>query len=116
MGSLLAIVALAVIVLVWVDSLRARERAVSSCAEACRRMDVQFLDQTVALSRIGIARGSGRALAIRRRYVFEFSTNGSDRRHGCAELLGPEVHYVQLDHPDGSTILDPAASAEPKLH
>lgn len=116
MDSLLGIIALAVIVLVWVDSLRARERAVSSCAEACRRMDVQFLDQTVALSRIGLARGQGRAVVIRRRYVFEFSTNGSDRRHGCAELLGPEVHYVQLDHPDGSTILDPDGGAELRLH
>lgn len=116
MGALLGLAALAVIVLVWLDTLRARERAVAGCAAACRRMDVQFLDQTVALAFIGLARQPGGGVVIRRRYVFDFSTDGADRRHGCAELLGIQVHYVQLDHPDGSTILDPVDGAELRLH
>ena len=37
----------------WIDSLRARERAVQLCHASCRARGVQLLDQTVAVFGLG---------------------------------------------------------------
>lgn len=93
------------LILFWVDSLRARERAVAVCANACRQMEVQFLDQTVAISRLGLGRGGRGWLSLRRTYGFEFSTDGTDRWKGRAVLLGKRVESVQMEGAEGVTIL-----------
>ncbi|HKJ08398.1 MAG TPA: DUF3301 domain-containing protein [Gammaproteobacteria bacterium] len=89
----------------WMDSLRARERALHVCGGACRRLDVQLLDETVALCGLGVGRGEGGYLQLRRRYHFEFSSNGSDRWQGRVVLLGTAVQTLQMDYPDGSTTI-----------
>lgn len=106
MSPLAVIGAIAVLVWFWVNSLRAREQAVQQCAAACQQMNVQFLDQTVALCHLGLGKAGRGRIQIRRGYSFEFSTDGVNRHKGHTELLGSRVEYVQLDHPDGSTILD----------
>ena len=56
----------------WLDSLRARERAVQAGRAACKRYDLQFLDETVSFTRLRLARGEDGNLKIRRTYTFEF--------------------------------------------
>jgi hypothetical protein len=51
-----AIVLIAAGLLLWVDSLRARERAVKAGRDACARYDLQFLDETVSFTRLRLAR------------------------------------------------------------
>src|SRR5439155_968373 len=46
-----AIVFIIVGALLWIDSLRARERAVEAGRSACARYDLQFLDETVCFAR-----------------------------------------------------------------
>lgn len=89
----------------WMDSLRARERALHVCGGACRRVEVQLLDDTVVLCGLGVGRSERGYLQLRRRYRFEFSTNGSDRWHGQVVLLGLAVQSVQLDQPNGATTI-----------
>ena len=105
MNSLIALLGAGVIIWFWMDSLRARERALEIGAAACRQTNAQMLDQTVSLVGLGIGLSCQRRLLFRRRYRFEFSTNGVNRWHGRVILLGPIVESVQMDHPEGSTIL-----------
>jgi Protein of unknown function (DUF3301) len=103
--AILALVAIAAGVWFWADSLRARERMTTTCARLCENMHLQFLDETVALARLRLTRTYHGALAWRRTYVFEFSESGSDRWKGRALLIGRQVESVQLDNPQGVTIL-----------
>lgn len=112
--GLLVLIALAAIGWFWSDSLRARESMTAACTRICRDMHLQFLDETVALARLRLARAPSGNLTWRRLYVFEFSESGADRWKGRAQLIGRRVESVQLDNPQGVTILDgahPASSA-----
>lgn len=89
----------------WYDSLGAREQALSACRRACEQLDVQLLDQTVAVVRLGWGRDGHGRLRWRRGYRFEFSRDGADRWPGQLQLFGRQVESIQLEHPDGTIIL-----------
>ncbi len=97
MSALWLLLALALILVFWHDSLRARERARKVSAEVCRRQGVQLLDDTVALSRLGLARDAGGRARLERRYVFEFSATGRSRARGTLVMLGQVVEVVHLE-------------------
>jgi hypothetical protein len=92
-----AIVLIVVGALFWADSLRARERAVRAGRSACRRYDLQFLDDTVSFARLRLARDDGGQLKIARTYTFEFSDTGNNRRHGAIVMLGGEVADLHME-------------------
>jgi hypothetical protein len=92
-----AILAIALGIMLWIDSLRARERAVEAGRAACRRYDLQFLDDTVSFSRLRLARGEDGMLKLARTYTFEFSDTGNNRRHGAIVMLGGELQDLQLE-------------------
>jgi hypothetical protein len=81
----------------WLDSLRARERAVQAGRAACMRYELQFLDETVSFTRLRLARGEDGNLKIARTYTFEFSDTGNNRRHGAIVMLGGELLDLQLE-------------------
>jgi hypothetical protein len=93
-GALLAVVLL---VLFFLDSLRARERAVRAGREACKRYELQFLDDTVSFARLRLARDDEGRLKLSRTYTFEFSETGNTRRHGAIVMLGQELRDIQLE-------------------
>ena len=92
-----AIVLIAAGLLLWVDSLRARERAVKAGRDACERYDLQFLDDTVAFTRLRLARDGEGQLKISRTYSFEFSDTGNNRRHGAIVMLGGDLADLRLE-------------------
>jgi hypothetical protein len=92
-----AILAFAAGVLLWLDSLRARERAVRAGRSACERYALQFLDDTVSFARLRLARNRDGELRIARTYTFEFSDTGDNRRQGAIVMLGGEVEDLQLE-------------------
>ena len=106
-GTLAALVALGLIIWFWSESLRSRELVLRACAEVCRQMDFQLLDQTVSVWKLGIGRDDTGRLRVRRYYVFEFSFDGVERHRGHAVLLGRSLEYVEMKHPDGSVIQGP---------
>jgi hypothetical protein len=81
----------------WIDSLRARERALSAGRGACERYDVQLLDETVQFARLRLARDDEGRLRLRRTYTFEFSDTGNNRRHGAIVMLGAQLQDLQLE-------------------
>jgi len=99
----------------WNDSLRARERMLATCVRLCRELKLQFLDETVQLARLGIARNPGHGLQVIRHYEFEFSGTGQDRWKGRATLAGRRVLSVQFDHPEGVTIVGGSAPVSAEL-
>jgi len=92
-----AIVLIGAGIFLWLDSLRARERAVQAGRSACERYSLQFLDDTVSFARLRLARDEDGQLAIRRTYTFEFSDTGNNRRHGAIVMLGARLLDLQLE-------------------
>jgi hypothetical protein len=97
MWEVLAIALIAAGMFLWLDSLRARERALQAGRSACERYAVQFLDDTVAFARMRLARNDEGGLRIARTYTFEFSDTGNNRRHGAIVMLGAQLQDVQLE-------------------
>ena len=95
-GVLLGLLLIGALYLAWRDSMRARERAVLFCRKLCSRHEVQFLDDTVALTRLGIRRDPVRGLKIHRVYEFEFSTEGQSRSLGSVVLTGDRIDAIHL--------------------
>ena len=85
---------------IWHDALKAREQAHALSRRVCAQAGVQLLDQTIALQRIGIARGADGWLHLRRRYRFEISTDGTDRQPGTLETFDGELLSHSLPLPD----------------
>jgi hypothetical protein len=84
-------------IFLWLDSLRARERAVQAGRAACHRYALQFLDDTVSFARIRLGRDQDGQLKIARTYTFEFSDTGNNRRRGAIVMLGGELQDLQLE-------------------
>ena len=98
MSNLFAIFLLLVLGWFWLDSLRAREIATEVCKTACAQRELQFLDQTVALRRLGLAwRSEG--LRIRRVYRFDFSEEGVGRRSGYLVMRGLALEDLSFGLP-----------------
>ena len=97
MGEATALLLLVAGVLFWIDSLRARERALAAGRRACQRYGVQLLDETVQFARLRLARDGDGRLRLKRTYSFEFSDTGNNRRHGAIVMLGGELGDLQLE-------------------
>ena len=103
--SLLPMVLVLAAFWLWQNALRARERARELARGLCARAGVQLLDETVAVQRLRLRRVPGEGLRLERRYGFEVSIDGADRRRGSLNLLDGDI--VSWDLPT----LDAAASA-----
>ena len=97
MWDIAAIVLVAAGIFFWIDSLRARERAVEAGRSACKRYSLQFLDDTVSFSRLRLGRDDEGQLKLARTYTFEFSDTGNNRRRGAIVMLGGELQDLQLE-------------------
>lgn len=115
MGMILVIVIGGAVLWFWNDTLKARENMLHRCRVLLRDMDMQLLDQTVAIHRFGWRRNASERLVIYRTYHFEFSTNGQDRWLGRATLLGRTLDTLQIDTPEGTTIMGDATGSE-RIH
>jgi hypothetical protein len=85
------IVVLAGIIWLWLDSLKVREAAVRAAKEICSAEGLQFLDDTVAISALKLARDDGGQVRIQRSYEFEYSDTGNNRLKGSLVMLGHQM-------------------------
>ena len=76
--SLILLIVVSVVALVWHDAVRARDRAALLARQLCARANLQFLDQSVGLRRIGFVRAANGQPGLRREYGFDVSTDGHD--------------------------------------
>jgi hypothetical protein len=80
----------------WWDSLGAREIARDAGRKICAAQGLQFLDDSVALRRLGLQRNARGRLSWYREYRFEYSQAGHDRMGGLIRMLGRQVRDVDL--------------------
>jgi hypothetical protein len=97
MWDVIAIALIAAGMFFWLDSLRARERAVRAGRGACERYGLLFLDDTVSFTRLRLARNTEGEVRFARTYSFEFSDTGNNRRHGAIMMVGGEVSDLHLE-------------------
>ena len=81
----------------WYAGMQMREQAVAVGRRACVDAGLQFLDESVALSRTRFARNSSGQLQFLREYRFEFSDTGDNRRPGVIRMLVDRVEWISLD-------------------
>jgi hypothetical protein len=81
------------IVWFWQDSLRVRHIANGAAMDACAQLGLQFLDGTVAFSKLNVTREMGR-LRLRRIYVFDYTAHSIGRLQGFVVLRGAVVETV----------------------
>ena len=94
---MLLLLAVGALIWFWLHSIRILEIAREAGRQACNRMNVQFLDDTVAGTRLGLARDKNGRRILRRTYRFEFSETGNSRREGEVVMLGDRVERVAME-------------------
>jgi hypothetical protein len=80
----------------WYATLQAREYANRIAAETCHKLNVQFLDGTVAFTRLRPTRDSSGRMTLRRSYVFDYTHDGVTRQQGFVILRGHDLEAVGL--------------------
>ncbi len=100
--SLILLIALASAAMLSWNNWRAREHAERLARETCKRMGLQFLDDSVGMKNWRIVRDADprtglRTWAIRRVFQFEFSRQGSDRWPAELTLLSGRLLGVEFN-------------------
>jgi len=94
--SVFMLLALVAIIWLWFDSLRTRETATDIARDACNRLGVQLLDETVALQKWALGRNPLGRLRLRRVYRFDFSTGDGNRYRAMITMLGGYLEHLDL--------------------
>jgi hypothetical protein len=81
----------------WLDSIRAKELATKHALAACKKVLIEFLDDTVVIKKVRLRRDTKGQLAIYREYQFEFSSTGEFRYKGLVRLLGKYLVDVEME-------------------
>ena len=93
--SLLPLLAAGMAIAFWLDALAARELAGRYSRQLCSEANLQWLDQSIALQRMGFVRVN-RQWVLRRQYRFEVSFDGTDRHRASINLHGRRVANYTL--------------------
>jgi hypothetical protein len=92
----LSLIILSALAWLWFDSVKVRDIAVRAAQNACAAEGLQFLDETVSIARLRLARDEDGRLLLHRTYTFEYSDTGNNRRPGSADMLGEDVIMVNV--------------------
>lgn len=79
------------------NSIRMRERAVSTGKRYCREFGYQLLDDTVRRDRAWLVGDVKRGWRIARQFRFEYSDDGVTRKNGAIVMLRGRVQLVEFD-------------------
>jgi len=97
----LALLMLCVAIAAWIwRGHGIRELALKLARRHCAKLDIELLDQNVALRGLRLRRDQRGHLRLAREYDFEFTVTGDQRLAGCITLFGRQLGNVELDpHP-----------------
>ena len=83
--------------LYWSSSHDVKQIAYNAVKAYCLKMDVQLLDDYVALNGFWLKRNEHGKIQVWRSYVFEFTSQGDDRYNGKVIMLGRKIEAIQLE-------------------
>jgi hypothetical protein len=92
-----SLLGLAALLWYWLDAIRCKEIARAAGRHASQQAEVQFLDDTVELTKLRLRRDAQGRLAWYREYRFEFTRDSASRNRGALALLGQRVVRLKLD-------------------
>ena len=81
----------------WFNAQRAKEIALTTARDHCLAMEVQMLDDYVALSGIRLKRDELGKIQLRRSFLFEFSSTGNERYNGTVFILGRRIESIYME-------------------
>ena len=94
--EIIAVLAIAALAWLWLDSLKAREAAVTAGRSACEAEGLLFLDDTVSIAGLKLVRDEAGQVRIQRAYAFEYSDTGDNRLQGSVVMLGHRVMLLNV--------------------
>jgi len=83
--------------LYWFNGQRVKEVALKAVRANCLNLEVQMLDEYVALNSIRLKRDQAGKMRVRRIFLFEFSSTGNERYNGVCIMLGLQVESIQME-------------------
>ncbi|ARN74922.1 DUF3301 domain-containing protein [Oceanicoccus sagamiensis] len=84
-------------VMLWWNAQGVKQKALMATRDHCKRMNVQLLDDGVALKGFWFKRHNNGNLMLWRSYNFEFTSTGNERYKGQVIMLGRFVEKIQMD-------------------
>jgi hypothetical protein len=81
----------------WFNAQKAKEIALAAARDHCLTMEVQMLDDYVALIGIRLNRDNIGKIQLRRSFLFEFSSTGNERYNGTVLMQGCRVESIVMD-------------------
>lgn len=83
--------------LYWCNGQKVKEIALKAVKAHCLSLDVQMLDEYVALNSIRLKREQAGEMRLQRTFLFEFSSTGNERYNGVCIMLGRRVESIQME-------------------
>jgi len=83
--------------LYWFNGQQVKEIALKAVRAHCLNLEVQMLDEYVALNSIRLKRAVAGNMLVRRAFVFEFSSTGNERYNGVCIMLGRRVESIIME-------------------
>ena len=81
----------------WNNAQQVKEIAHHAVKRYCLKLDLQMLDDYVALNAFWLKRNDQGKLQLWRSFVFEFTSTGEDRYNGRIIMLGRVIEAIQLE-------------------
>jgi hypothetical protein len=81
----------------WSNGQRVKEIALKAVGTHCRNLEVQMLDEYVALNSIRLKRDQAGRIRLQRIFLFEFSSTGNERYNGVCIMLGRQIKSIQME-------------------
>ena len=100
----ISIILLVILISLWYEIFKTRERVIQRCQQVCRQAELQFLDQTVAVVSVKFSLGRGCRPELRRVYQFEYSEDGVDRHRAFVDMVNNRIVSLRFTGPHGETI------------
>ena len=83
--------------LYWFNGQQVKELALKAVRAHCLNLELQMLDEYVALNSIRLNRDPTGIMRVRRSFLFEFSSTGNERYNGVCIMLGRRVESIQME-------------------
>ena len=97
MSKVVTLLVLGLVAWYWSYSQKLKQLALRASVKRCKDADVQFLDHSVVLHRVGFRKNPSNQWKMIREYRFEFTSTGENRYVGRIILQGAYVVSSDLE-------------------